>query len=357
MCIIIHNPRGNKIKDKIIEFSIWDNDHGIGFYDIKNDKLVKSMDMKIAEQLMSQSIPYVAHCRLATLGEKTIDNVHGFELGDWLVFMNGTIKGLAEKDKNDTKQMVELLKYIKPEHVANFLSGFEARFLLINRVTKAVIRTGKWKKHKGCFYSKETVLREHKFRNYGYSGTYIGGYSAGNTNHNDPVPDYQNQKKIGSGSPLQKRVVEKNHSPFPMESTDKFNPRVAVYCELKKGFKHHDEYLKNSQFLGYGRTQTKYRLCVDGLPYMITPANGQGGQIEVEIYSVTPEVMKRLELLHGIDHKNTAMFEKYHAEFKLELDAETEKTIWAYIFACPIDNIADTGEYISSYQKDFVLTG
>lgn len=158
MCIIIDNKKANKIDTDILERCVEFNQDGYAFYDIEKNNLIKTFDGKEMLKLISQKIPYVAHCRKATVGAKKIENIHLFEMGDWLVAMNGTITGLSCRTTNDTLQIVEAIKSIPSEHYEKLLNIFESRFLLINKNTKEVIRTGKWTEKTGTFYSKTNVL-------------------------------------------------------------------------------------------------------------------------------------------------------------------------------------------------------
>lgn len=127
---------------------------------------------------MSEAKPYVAHARYMTAGKVCKENIHLFEQGDWLVAMNGTISGFANKTANDTKLALEILKTIprKKDKIA-FMEMWEARFLCINRKTKEVIRTGKWVEKEGVQYSKNNVLQTFqggKQPYYDYADGYYG---------------------------------------------------------------------------------------------------------------------------------------------------------------------------------------
>lgn len=128
---------------------------------------------------MSEAKPYVAHARYMTAGKVCKENIHLFEQGDWLVAMNGTISGFADKKANDTRLALEILKTIprKKDKIV-FMEKWEARFLCINRKTKEVIRTGKWIEKEGVQYSKGNVLQtfQRKTYSYDYYGDGADGY-------------------------------------------------------------------------------------------------------------------------------------------------------------------------------------
>ena len=135
---------------------------------------------------MSEAKPYVAHARYMTAGKICKENIHLFEQGDWLVAMNGTISGFANKTANDTKLALEILKTIprKKDKIA-FMERWEARFLCINRKTKEVIRTGKWVEKEGVQYSKNNVLQT---------------FQSGKEHYYDYADGYYDYKSYGTGS-------------------------------------------------------------------------------------------------------------------------------------------------------------
>lgn len=44
---------------------------------------------------------------------------------------------------------------------------------------------------------------------------------------------------------------------------------VFVYGSLRKGFWNHEPYLKNSKFIGKGKTKEKYAMYVNIIPYVV----------------------------------------------------------------------------------------
>lgn len=86
---------------------------------------------------------------------------------------------------------------------------------------------------------------------------------------------------------------------FPNDQLHVKHPtrRVAVYGTLKCGFSNH-RLLESSEFVGTGMTKNAYPLEVDGLPYL-HDMEGEGEQVTVEVYDVTPQTFHRLDLLEG----------------------------------------------------------
>jgi gamma-glutamylaminecyclotransferase len=79
--------------------------------------------------------------------------------------------------------------------------------------------------------------------------------------------------------------------------------RVFVYGTLKKGFPNHDRYMASAEKLGNYQTDDNYPLVLIGeryVPCMIN-APGAGKQVEGELYAVTDDCLKRLDVLERVN--------------------------------------------------------
>lgn len=71
---------------------------------------------------------------------------------------------------------------------------------------------------------------------------------------------------------------------------------VAVYGTLKKGHRNHG-FLDGAKFVKKSHTGDGYALFVDELPYLVKRDDGKG--CEVEIYSITDQILEGLDYLEG----------------------------------------------------------
>ncbi len=95
------------------------------------------------------------HFRLATIGEKNVENVHFWKHGDWYFAHNGIIGGLGTAQESDSliffKELVRQkllqkngnVKCTEVKAYANTLN-FGGRFLLVNTKTKNMYFFGDW---------------------------------------------------------------------------------------------------------------------------------------------------------------------------------------------------------------------
>lgn len=73
---------------------------------------------------------------------------------------------------------------------------------------------------------------------------------------------------------------------------------VATYGTLKKDYNNYKRYLTRSEYLGAVTTKHKYPLVIKDMPHMIEE-EGIGFQVDVDVFTVSPEVLKDLDVLEG----------------------------------------------------------
>lgn len=166
MCIIIHKPKSGILPDWIIENSVRKNPHGMGWIDLETKEVWQSDDLETIKGMLKDPKPFIAHCRYATVGGITFENIHPFRFdfksgnGGWL-FQNGTVSGFGD-DRSDSANMADMIPRIRKSHLREFLESFDSRFLIYWDSGKTS-RYGKWIQQDGVFYSKKNVLdRESK---------------------------------------------------------------------------------------------------------------------------------------------------------------------------------------------------
>ena len=238
MCVIIVKQQGQLLPKEVAKTSARLNPHGLGvmWMDTFEVTYHKSSEHKV----LLTDRPFIAHFRYATVGAINIENTHPFVCGrnknEWLM-MNGTIFGLGDKKKSDSRVLAEKLGETPRHTWKTELSKYPCRFVTINTRNKTyqIYNKDLWVQRDGIWYSKGNVLETHV---------------------------------------------------------------VAVYGTLKRGHGNHRAYLEDSKFMGRGKTKDKYPLVVSGLPYLIEK-KGKGHNVEVEVYKVDDETLNRLDILEG----------------------------------------------------------
>lgn len=238
MCVIIIKQKGNKLSSDIAERSAKVNPDGLGVIWLDNFEVTyhKSNEYKV----LNTERPFIAHFRYATIGKVCKDNTHPFRCGanknEWLM-MNGTIRGLGDVNKTDSRVLAESLGDVPRHKWKDKLETYDCRFVTINTRNKTFQMYNKhlWFQRDGIWFSKDNVF----------------------------PPVY-----------------------------------VAVYGTLKKGYSNYWGYLAWSEYVGAGVTEDKYPLVIDGLPYLVEQ-RGKGHNVDVDVFGVTDATLKRLDALEG----------------------------------------------------------
>jgi gamma-glutamylcyclotransferase (GGCT)/AIG2-like uncharacterized protein YtfP len=262
MCLIIHKPKGKRIPADIIQRAKYINPHGFGITYLDSGKTRKMTSYGNIDRVLSTPRPLVCHFRYATVGAIDTNNIHPFNVkGGTLIYSNGTVSGFGDRVRSDIACIADdVLPRLNRKDWVPFLSMTDTRFAIVDTETGGVQRVGKWHERGGIYYSKANC--------------------------------------------------------FPSSH------RVAVYGTLKGGYANSD--LINSQFfLGGGFTSSAYPLEVEGLPYL-HDVEGEGYNVEVELYDVDDECLDRLDSLEG--HPN---FYKRRV-VDIHTDGGTRTKAWVY---------------------------
>ena len=209
MCVIIIKQKNNLMSEEIAKTSSRINPHGLGIIWLDTFEVTyhKSKDYKT---LLTER-PFIAHFRYATKGAVNLANTHPFICGnnkDEMLMHNGTIKGLGTDAMCDSKQLAIELGSINRADWKTELEQYDSRFCTVNLRTKSfqIYNRNLYTYRDGIWYSKANVLQDNL---------------------------------------------------------------IAVYGTLKKGYSNYYAYLTNAKHIGRGKTEDKYPLVVDGLPYLI----------------------------------------------------------------------------------------
>lgn len=238
MCVIIIKQKDNVMSNEIAKTSARINPHGLGI--VWLDTFEVTYHKSKEYNLLLTKRPFIAHFRYATVGKVGLSNTHPFRCGvnkDELLMQNGTIKGLGTADECDSKVLAKSLGNISRQNWKQELEQYDSRFVSINTRTRSfqIYNRDLYTYRDGIWYSKANVLQDNL---------------------------------------------------------------VAVYGTLKKGFNNYYNYLKSSKHVGAGRTQDKYPLIVEGLPFLVNE-KGVGHNVKVDVFKVSDATFKNLDALEG----------------------------------------------------------
>lgn len=151
MCMLFIKPENFTLPQNYFDSLKARNSNGLAMYNKKTGEVVKTLDYKEGLKYLTKhhDSEIVCHFRYATSGEKSIEQVHGWEVcdGEYILFHNGvltTLHGDGWKVKNprsDTQQLVHLFQHESVERLVSYLERFErtSRFLIVNKKTREYI--------------------------------------------------------------------------------------------------------------------------------------------------------------------------------------------------------------------------
>ncbi len=265
MCVIIIKQKNNVMPKDVAKSSATINPHGLGIVWLDTFEVTyhKSNEYK----LLLTERPFIAHFRYATVGKVGLSNTHPFVCGsnkDELLMMNGTIKGMGCHEMCDSKELAISLGDVKRSQWKKELEKHDSRFVTVNLRTKSfqIYNRNLYTYRDGIWYSKANVLQDNI---------------------------------------------------------------IAVYGTLKKGFNNYFSYLTKATYLGSGKTQEKYPLIVEGLPYMVDK-KGTGHNVVVDVFKVNDQQLDRVDQLES--HPN--WYQRKQVNVKVE-----GKLVKAWIYFNP----------------------
>jgi len=238
MCLIIIKQKSKEVSVDVLKSASKINRDGLGI--VWLDTYEVSYHKSKEYEVLNTDRPYIAHFRYATVGKVCIENTHPFVCGkneNELLMMNGTIRGLGDAIKTDSKVLAESLGDIDRGKWKDELAKHPCRFVTINKKNKSfeIFNKHLYTLKDGVWYSKDEVLED----NY-----------------------------------------------------------IAVYGTLMKGNGNYWTYLYGSTHVGKGKTMDKYPLLIEGLPYLINE-KGVGHNVSVDVFKVTDSVLKKIDALEG----------------------------------------------------------
>jgi gamma-glutamylcyclotransferase (GGCT)/AIG2-like uncharacterized protein YtfP len=235
MCLIIIKQKSKEVSADVLKSASKINRDGLGV--VWLDTYEVSYHKSKEYEILNTDRPYIAHFRYATVGKVCIENTHPFVCGkneNELLMMNGTIRGLGDANKTDSKVLAESLGDIERCKWRDELAKHPCRFVTINTKTKSfeIFNKHLYTLKNGVWYSKDEVHY------------------------------------------------------------------IAVYGTLRKGNSNYWSYLYGSTHVGKGKTQDKYPLLIEGLPYLIDK-KGVGHNVSVDVFKITDSTLKKIDGLEG----------------------------------------------------------
>ena len=245
MCVIIYNPKGNKIQKSILQNSARINPDGAGVYWLDSGKLEYFPSDQFKK--LYKARPFIAHFRFATVGAVTDINRQPVKFTNtgkpYLFFHNGTVEGIGDTIHSDSFTLANsVLSQTNPKAWAVLLSTYDSRFAAVQLGRKEVqiFNRSDWTESGGVLYSKANVLNSHK---------------------------------------------------------------VAVYGTLRKGNSNYNHYLTKSKYIGQGETLNSYLMtCPSSIPFVHPEPNPSGSNIVVDVFEVNSSTLAALDMLEGHPH-------------------------------------------------------
>ncbi|WP_017981095.1 gamma-glutamylcyclotransferase family protein [Methanocaldococcus villosus] len=116
---------------------------------------------------------------------------------------------------------------------------------------------------------------------------------------------------------------------------------IFVYGTLRRGF-WNNKLLKNSKFIGKGRTKEKYAMYADIIPYVVE--DEKVSHIVGEVYEVDEEILKKIDALEDHPH----CYRRKKVPIILENGEEIEA--WLYFYPEPYGILVKSGDYKDYYE-------
>lgn len=283
MCLIIHKPKGKRIPADIVQRAKLINPHGFGITYLDTGETRKLFKYDLVDKILATPRPIVAHFRFATVGTIDTNNIHPFHIDkDTVIFSNGTVAGYGTKTTSDIAHIADrvLPKMYRSDWVP-FLELTDTRFAIVDLTKGKVQRVGDWHNRGGIYYSKANC--------------------------------------------------------FPQDL------RVGVYGTLKTGYSNH-RLLKDSDFVGTGKTKSEYPLEVEGLPYL-HDKEGVGENVTLELYDVNPDTLRRLDMLEG--HPN------FYKRRVIPVSMHDWSTTHAWVYFVQNRHLDARAELLDSYREGY----
>ena len=288
MCWMLVKQAGKQVDFKAMDKAQKHNSdgYGVAWYEDGFVKTYKTFNYSTFKGVVAALKQYtiVAHLRYATKGSKDFKNIHPFDVPSGVMFHNGTMYGLGDKDMSDSQELANTIsecdyKYIediapliKPyiDDKINRLVFFEdnGQVSIMNE-DLGIIDDGVW-------YSNDYHEKD--------EGWCRGGKCKTKTTYASATVTVEKQAPS--------KYDEKKH-------------KVFVYGTLKRGYGN-NRLLTDATYLGTAKTQERWAMIGKGaaFPYLLEE-NEKGYHVQGEVYVVSDMELARLDNLEGYPYHYT----------------------------------------------------
>ena len=316
MCQIIYKPAGKTCKLDNLDVAQTKNDDGYGvtWYEDGELTTIKTMNYDRFRTICSSldDVEAVIHLRYATKGITCVSNNHPFDIPSGVLFHNGTISGLGNKDYSDTQELADLITQCDYKYIEDIQP-------LIEQIVGTTL-------NRLVFFEDDgnvTIINEEL-------GVWEDGVWYSNKYHHKDVTRSTPWK-------YKSRTQQSNTSEWTGKDNKNTDPkkedkvRVFVYGTLKRGYTN-NRLISNATFIGKAKTVSNWIMIGNHLafPYVLRRDHENGSQIKGEVYEVDQEGLKKLDLLEGVPSHYTR--EKVYVQYTANNELISEN-VYIYVKA------------------------
>lgn len=137
MCQMFFKPSALAVDNGLFD-SLWSaNPDGFGAYSFADKSVFKTLDYNAAKKYIADNAQndLFCHFRYATGGQISLDNVHPFDTGRYIIFHNGILSGIKPTAvKSDTAILADTLKNAPLSAIKKALSAqYSSRFYIVDK--------------------------------------------------------------------------------------------------------------------------------------------------------------------------------------------------------------------------------
>ena len=137
MCQMFFKPAGIVITDNLFDSIFAANPDGFGAYNFADKTVFKTLDYNAAKKYIADNAQnnLFCHFRYATGGSVSLDNVHPFDTGRYIIFHNGVLTGIKPtRIKSDTAILADMLNGASLSAIKQALSAqYSSRFYIVDK--------------------------------------------------------------------------------------------------------------------------------------------------------------------------------------------------------------------------------